>query len=116
MCANANRLRDAAALIRAGRSLPVGDVLLSGEGKDVLSVTGWTNAHSVSNLSHKSALDELDDVKHIFQDMIAACPDLLDLAGKDRVKFRLCLDYGMGAVDICSEIDGILIWGIDLDA
>ncbi len=116
MIANVERLKTAASLVRDGRSLPVGDVLLSSEDANTLSITGWTHFSSLASLSQQSALAELDEVKCIFRNMLEVCPDLLYLTGKKRVKFCLGLDYGMGAVRVCSEVDKQLVWEIELES
>lgn len=90
--------------------MPVGDVLLGCEGEDELTVTGWTQSTSLARVSKKSALNELRDVKGIYGEIIKACPSLLALAGKKKVWFCLGFDYGMGAIRICTEMNGEIYW------
>ena len=106
------RLISAASFVHNGLSLTVGDVVLSSEDDETLCITGWSYAISMETVSRQSALAELGEIKRFFQNMLGQCPNLLTIAGKRRVKFRLCLDYGMGGLDICSEIEETLIWSI----
>ena len=110
MSTNMQRLTIAASMVKDGRSMPVGDVLLEAEGNDTLTVTGWSRSNALEKITKQSALGELQEIKEIFQEMINVCPDLLELAGKQRVQVCLGFDYGMGAVRICSEADGQIIW------
>jgi tRNA(Arg) A34 adenosine deaminase TadA len=114
MNATVERLKVAASLAKEGRSLAVGDVLVGSEDTETLTVTGWTNATSLETITTHSALTELHEIKSIYRNMLEACPDLLELAGKKTVKLRLGFDYGMGAVWICSELNNIVAWETEL--
>lgn len=108
------RLEVAAASVRDGRSMTVGEVLLGSEDADTLSITGWTRSASIERLSRQTALSELNEVKSIYKEKLKTCPDLPQMAGKKSVRFCLGFDYGMGAIRICSEIDGRLTWEAEL--
>ena len=104
------KLVAAAELVLEGRCMPVEGFLLGAEGADTLVVTGWSRSSTVDGITKESALMELRRVKATYEEMTAVCPDLLELSGKSRVRFRLGFDYGKGALHICSELDGDLTW------
>jgi len=114
MNADLQRLTIAASLVNEGRSMRVGDIRLGAEPPDVLTVTGWTRSSSLENLTRTEALAELAEIKLLFDEMVAICPNLLELAGKRWVEFCLGYDYGMGAVGVCSERNGIITWEVEL--
>ena len=110
------RLKTAAEFVREGLSLSVGDVLLRGDNDNdnILCIVGWSHSILIENMTQKSALDELAEIKIIFNEMLKICPDLIKLTGKNQVKICLSFNYGMGAIEICSSLNGVIFWNINL--
>jgi hypothetical protein len=109
-----NRLREAVKLLKEGGTMKVGDVRLGTHGESELTVTGWTRYQLLENLTQTKALGELGEIKAIFADMLDLSPDLLEFAGTKTVGFYLGQDYGQGAIGICKEIEGKVIWEVEL--
>jgi hypothetical protein len=109
-----NRLREAVKLLKEGGTMKVGDVRLGTLGESELTVTGWTRYQLLENLTQTKALGELGEIKAIFADMLDLSPDLLEFAGTKTVGFYLGQDYGQGAIGICKEIEGKVIWEVEL--
>lgn len=114
MADEANRLRDAVRILREGGTIKIGDVRLGTHGKNELTVTGWTRYQSLENLTQTKALSELDEIKTIFLNMLGASPELLDFSDTKTVGYYLGQDYGQGAIGICKEIEGKVIWEVGL--
>lgn len=108
------RLNEAVAVLKGGGTMKVGDVRLGVYGDNELTVTGWTRFHSLENLTRTTALSELAEIKHIFTEMLEASPELTDFTKTKDVGYYLGQDYGQGAIGICKEISGRLVWEIEL--
>ncbi len=65
-------------------------------------------------MTRQSALNELSEVSDIFEKMLMICPDLIKLTDKKNIVICLGLDYGMGAIRICSQANGTIHWEVDL--
>ena len=111
-----NRLKEAVVVLKKGGTMKVGDVRLGVYGDNELTVTGWTRYHSLENLTRAKALNELAEIKDIFTEMLNASLELMDFAKTKEVGYYLGKDYGQGAIGICKEISGRLIWEIELKA
>jgi len=111
-----NRLRVAVAVLKEGGTMKVGDVRLGVHGDNELTVTGWTRYPSLKNLTRTKALCELAEIKAIFTEMLNASPEFMNFAKIKKVGFYLGQDYGQGAIGICKEVAGQLVWEMELKA
>ena len=113
---NPQRIKVAASLVKDGKAISIDNLLLSEDKDDpnMLVVTGWTKAISIERITKKSSLAELNQIKQYYKEMLAVCPDLLEISGKKQIKFILGFDYGMGAILICSETKGNIFWHLDI--
>jgi len=114
MSDTANRLREAVTVLKEGGTMKVGDVRLGTHGANELTVTGWTRSQSLEHLTQSKALSELGEIKEIFARMLKSSPELLDFAGTKTIGFYLGQNYGQGAIGICKEIHGSVIWEVEL--
>jgi hypothetical protein len=108
------RLKEAVVVLKGGGTIKVGDVRFGVYGDNELTVTGWTRYNSLENLTRTTALSELAEIKDIFTEMLNASPELTDFAKTKEVGYYLGQDYGQGAIGICKEISGRLVWEIKL--
>ena len=68
-----------------------------------------------SNLTRGNSLNELAEVKGIFSDMVATSDDLKKFIVDKYIEYILCYDDGgKASIDICSEIDGVIKWKVEL--
>ena len=77
-------------------------------------MTGWTLANDLKNKTRASAIKELNEIKDLFRHMISTSKDLSDFIDNRKIEYHLGYDYGMGAIGICTEVDGKLKWETDL--
>lgn len=110
-----NRIKIALEFLKDGQSFSVGDLRLSMSSSNLLTVTGWSQYLNFSNLTKVNSLSELAEVKDIFSDMVAASDDLTRFIVDKSIEYVLCYDDGgKASIDICSEIDGVVKWKVEL--
>jgi hypothetical protein len=110
------RLLDAVSVLKAGGTIRLGDVRLGVGEAGGLTVTGWTRFLNLENVTKSSALSELIEIKAIFESMRAMCSELAAFADPKKVTYFLGFDYGNGAIGICKEVDGAVIWEMNVQA
>ena len=65
-------------------------------------------------MTKQRALIELEEIKSLFIKMVSASPELKDFLQNKQLEFSLDFNYGMGTIRICSEIDGVVKWKVEL--
>ena len=110
-----HRIKNAIVLLTDGHPFKVGDLTFGAKDDSYFSVTGWTRCNELQNLTKHRALTELDEVKDLFKEIISVSPELTDFLKNREVEYCLSYDYGMGGLDICSEIDGQIKWTTTLE-
>jgi hypothetical protein len=110
-----NRIKIALEYLKNGQSFTIGDLRLSMGNPNLLTVTGWSRYLNFSNLTKVNSLSELTEIKNIFSDMIAASDDLKKFIVDKSIEYVLCFDDGgKASIDICSEMDGVMKWKVEL--
>ncbi|MTK52647.1 hypothetical protein [Paludibacter sp.] len=105
-----NRIKNAIVLLTDGHSYKVGDLTFSCRDKSHFSVTGWSLMHDLKNVTRDSAISELNKIKELFKNMTCFSMELADFVNGRQIEYHLGFDYGMGAIEICSESDDQLKW------
>lgn len=108
------RAKNAIILLTDGHPFRVGDLTLSCKDNKHLSVTGWTLCNEIKNLTKQKALQELNEIKNLFTKMLTSSQELCDFANDRKVEYHLADDYGMGSIEICSELNGQIKWSVEL--
>lgn len=108
------RIKSAVVLLTDGHTFNVGDLTFSCRDKKHFSVTGWTMKNDLKNITKTTALIELNEIKELFTKMTAVSNELADFIQGRQVEYSLGYDYGMGGLEICSEIDGEIKWKTEL--
>ena len=108
------RIKTAIEFLKDGQSFKVGDLRLGMDNKTNMYITGWSQYSNIESLTKKQALKELEEIKTIFKRMIDASQELNNFIRGKSLKYNLAFNYGMGAVDICSEKDGTIRWEMEL--
>lgn len=110
-----NRIKTALEFLKDGQFFTVGDLRLSMGNSNLLTVTGWSQYLNFSNLTKANSLSELTEIKNVFSDMIAASDDLKRFIVDKSIEYVLCYDDGgKASIDICSEMDGVMKWKVEL--
>jgi hypothetical protein len=109
------RIKIAIEFLKDGQSFTVGDLRLGMSGSNLLTVTGWSQYLNFSSLTKVNSLNELTEIKRIFSDMVGASNDLKRFIVDKSIEYILCYDDGgKASIDVCSEIDGVVKWKVDL--
>ena len=111
-----SRLETAVDFLLEGTSPPfkIGDLRIGLKEDKTLYVTGWTRSSSIENMTKNRAIGELEEIKQIFEKMIASSDRLHRLVQESGVEFNLAFDYGMGAIGICTERKNTIEWLIEM--
>jgi len=87
-----HRIKSALTLLVDGYPFKVGDLTFGCKGKTHLSVTGWTNNNLLENVTKRSALGELEDIKSLFSKMVEASKELSEFIKGRQVEYYLGYD------------------------
>ncbi|WP_256005215.1 hypothetical protein [Pedobacter deserti] len=110
-----NRIKIALEFLKDGQSFTVGNLRFSIDNSNLLTITAWSKYLTFSNLTKANSLSELTEIKSIFSNMIAASNDLKRFITDKSIEYVLCYDDGgKASIDICSEVDGVVKWKVEL--
>ncbi|MBS1773862.1 MAG: hypothetical protein JST82_13465 [Bacteroidetes bacterium] len=110
-----DRIDIAVALLKEGKSFPVDDILLRMVATDIVGVTGFTSYNIFEHLNQSNVLEDLQNLKLQFQDMVKASTVLKDYIIGKEIQFFINFDmYGKSSMSVCSEIKGEIFWIITL--
>ena len=74
---------------------------------------GWSQYIYIENLTQKNSLQELEEIKNLFQQMIDEVPEFKDFVYDKIISYNLAFDYGMGAINICTDKNGVIRWDME---
>ena len=109
------RIKNALQIITEGHYYKVGELTFSCIENEHFAVTGWTISNDLKNITQKSALNELHEIKNQFYEMTIVSSELDNFIKGKEIEYRLGYDYGNGSILICSEFNGQLKWNIELN-
>jgi hypothetical protein len=109
-----HRIRNAITVLSGGHSFQVGELSFNAKDKQTFSVTGWTVKNDLKSVTKSVALNELNEIKSLFEKMIQVSSELSDFIEQRKIEFNLGYDYGMGGIGICTEIDGQITWETEI--
>lgn len=109
-----HRLKNTILLLADGHTLKVGDLTFGCKDENHFSVTGWTIKNDLTNVTKHSAINELAEIKRLFTEMTIASNELAEFIKNRQIEYCLGYDYAIGAIGICKEINGQIIWEVDL--
>ena len=107
------RVENAIVLLTNGHSFKIGDLTFQSR-QNYFSVTGWTLKNDLKNITKKTALIELKEIKELFSKMCLASPELTDFIDGKEVEYHLGFDCGKSSVGICDETNGKIKWITEL--
>ena len=108
------RLENAIKLLTDLHTYTVGDITLNAKDKYHLMVIGWTNSIALENISKKKSLEELSEIKLLFDKIVKCSNEFATFIKNRQIEYRLGYDYGMGGIELCSETNGQLVWLTEL--
>ena len=82
-----HRIRNAIILLKEGHSFKVGELSFYAKNKNVFTVIGYTIKIALINITKKEALDELKDIKSIFNKMTQLSPELFDFLKGRQIEY-----------------------------
>ena len=110
-----DRIKIAIEFLKDKKSFTVGDLRLGVNKSADIEVTGWSQYTNFRNLTKENSLEELQEIKSLFYDMLKISPELVNfIKGKDIVFNLYFDDYGKASIEICSEKDGNIWWKVDI--
>jgi hypothetical protein len=110
-----NRIKNALIIVAENNPYKVGDLVFSSKNEMHFNISGSTIKNSIENLNHETAIKELEEIKVLFLKMVNLSSDLQSFIKNKKIEYSLIYDYGMGSLDVCSEIDGKLEWHMELN-
>jgi|SRR5688572_25491760 hypothetical protein len=111
-----NRIKAAVDFLKDGKSFRIDDIRLGLIEFGVIEVAGWSQYVHIENITKNRALQELDEIKALFSQMVESSPELKDfIQGKNIVYSLYYDDYGKASINVCTEKTGILEWGLNLE-
>ena len=103
-------IETALVFLKEKKSYRVGDLRLGIDEEGGFFVTGWSNCFYFESITKSIALDELQEIKVLFNKIVAQSPELADFVKGRKVKYHLSFDEGKCGIGICSEENDIVIW------
>ncbi len=108
------KLKNAIQLLVDQHPYTVGDITLSSKDRNNIGVTGWTNSISLENITKQQTLADLSEIKVVFENMVKCSNEFEHFIKDKQIVYHIGYDYGMGAISICSETNGHLVWETEL--
>ena len=90
------------------------DIYLGLDENNFLNVTSLSNYTYWDSITKKTSINELNEIKHLFNRMINSSEELSEFISNKTIKYNLDYDYGMGDIRICSEVNNVIEWHVDL--
>lgn len=103
------RIESALKFLKDNKGFDLGNLFMSCKGNEIF-VSGYTNFSDTKFMNKRIALEELEVVKLRFEDYKSSLREFADFVADKRTTFYLSLDYGMGSITICEEVNGKLNW------
>jgi len=106
------RLIDAIGVLEIGHSIDINGLTLFVKKSKYINVIGWSEFKDLKQLTNQFALNELEDIKTVFNNMRNVVPEFSDYIKDLEVRYQLCGIPVMGLYNIvCQEIDSEITWG-----
>jgi len=103
------RINIALEFLKLGQSYTIYSLRL-GVRNHYIYVTGWSRCANIESLTKQMALDELDEVKELFEYMVKESPALAAFIKDKNVKFNLCINPTKEFMPVVSEYVGAITW------
>lgn len=108
------RIISAIEIVKDGMPFRVGELYWGIDKEGFLNITGASQYVLIENVTKETCLKELRQIKRIFQEMVNTSAELQAFIKHKSIKYNLDLDYGMGDIRLCSEVEGVVKWETNL--
>ena len=108
------QIKRALNFLKVGKSFKIGVLKLGVEEPNSIYITGWSNYNNVENLTKQVALNELEEIKILFKNILEESQELRDFLKDKSIEYNLAFNYGQGSIGICSQKKGKIKWEINL--
>lgn len=112
---NVDKINAAVENLKVGDYFRVDNLTLATLNPKCISVLGFPTYIYIENITKTIALEELENIKRQFKEMIDLSDNLLEFLRNKEVIYTLGYNYGMGSIGICEEKDGIIKWLYELE-
>ncbi|MFK5880023.1 MAG: hypothetical protein QM478_11095 [Flavobacteriaceae bacterium] len=109
-----NRIKNALIILKDGNPFNVGELLFLCENIKIFSITGWSTKTDLNNLTQEFAINELEEIKSVFNKMTSVSTELNEFIKNRQIIYHLNYDSGKGGIEICTETNGQLKWNVEL--
>lgn len=109
-----NRIKNALIIVKTGKAFVVDKLTLSAKNKNTFVVAGTSRKKNIEEVRKSLALKELHEVKMLFKSMLLISSELSEFIKQREVSFHLYFNYGMGELEICSDIEGKTKWELEI--
>jgi hypothetical protein len=75
-----------------------------------LNVSSYSGYDHLENVTPEEAREKIARSKEVAADLALKNAQFSEIWKNDKKEFHFCYDYGMGAIGIAEEINGILKW------
>lgn len=105
-----NKIHTAISYLAAGQPFRIGDLRLEII-ENKLSIIGWSKYLFLENITKKVALEEIEEIKLLFEQMKECSLELQKFVNDKIIEYVLYFDdSGKGSIIICSLNAGTLNW------
>ncbi len=108
------RIKTAIEFLKDALPFRVGELYMGISEYNCLNITGASQYIDMKNITKQGALQELKEIKSLFEKMVSISSELKSFIEDKQLKFNLDFDYGMGDIRICSEVNGVIHWEADI--
>jgi len=107
-------IETALVFLKENRPYRVGDLLLGIDEEHDFFVTGSSGCFYFESITKSGSLKELQEIKALFNKMVAQSPGLAAFVKGRKVKYHLAFDDGRCGIGICSEENDVITWMVKL--
>lgn len=100
------QLNDSIDVLKAGRSLKVGDFILEMSSNGRIRVDGYIFYNSINDIPKSILKSKLKELKENFTILINEALLFKEFSTRVGLDYYIVLDYQTGGISICAEIEG----------
>ncbi len=109
------KIKTALKFLKSGQSFTIGEIRISIEENETINVIGWSQCISFKSITREQSIYELQEIKELFYKMVLISNELKEFLNNKKIVFSLYFDdYGKGSIEICSELDEVLSWKVNI--
>lgn len=107
-----NRIDRVIEYLKKNETIVIEGLKLTPNDSSELEISGWSSYLDLRNITRTIAIQELQNLKLAFSEMVQASANLSTFISNRRVRYILYYDDGgKASVKLCEEKDGKIEWG-----